>query len=61
MKGKPTPQNKFEVIASRVIQYRIREGVSVRRQETKEKGVQCFRYQKMGVSKYKGRESKEKE
>ena len=41
MKGKPIPQNKFEVIASRVMQCRVKE--EVRRQEMKEKKVQCFR------------------
>jgi len=42
IKEKPIPQNKFEVIASRVIQYRVRE--EVRRQEMEKREVQCFRY-----------------
>jgi len=29
IKEKPTSQNKFKVIASRVMQYRVREGISV--------------------------------
>jgi len=41
MKKKPIPQNKFEVIASRVIQCRVRE--EVRRQEIEKKKVQYFR------------------
>jgi len=42
-KGKLVPQNRFEVIASRVMQYGVREEAKVSRQETGEKGVQCFR------------------
>ena len=42
-KGKPVLQNRFEVIASRVIQCRVREEAKVRRQETVKEGVQCFR------------------
>ena len=49
IKEKPIPQNKFEVIASRVIQYRVRE--EVRRQEMEKREVQCFRYQ--GIEHYK--------
>jgi len=30
-KGKPTPQNKFEVIASRVMQCRVKEEVEIKR------------------------------
>ena len=41
MKGKPISQNEFEVIKSRIMQCRVRE--EVRRQETGEKKVQCFR------------------
>ena len=42
-KEKSIPQNKFEVIASRVMKCRVREEVKVRRQEMIEK-VKCFRY-----------------
>ena len=42
-KGKPIPQNRFEVIASRVMQCGVRGEVKVRKQETVEEGVQCFR------------------
>jgi len=35
-KGKLTPQNRFEVLASRVIRYSIREKVKVRKQEMAE-------------------------
>jgi len=42
IKGKLIPQNKFEIIASRVIQYRVGRRIKVRRQETVEK-VKCFR------------------
>jgi len=49
MKGKPIPQNKFEVIASRVMQYRVREKVKVRRQEIiEEEKVKCFRCWRIG-------------
>ena len=52
MKGKPIPQNKFEVIASRVMQCRVREEVKVRRQEiVEEEKVGCFRC--WGVGHYK--------
>jgi len=50
-KGKLVSQNKFEVIASRVIQCGVKEEVKVRKQETVEEGVQCFRY--WGVEHYK--------
>ena len=43
VKGKPISQNKFEVIASRVMQCRVREEVKVRRQEMVEE-VKYFRY-----------------
>ena len=42
-KGKPISQNKFKMIASRVIQCGVKEEVTVRRQKTVEEGVQCFR------------------
>jgi len=42
-KGKPIPQNRFEVIASRVMQCGVRGEVKVRKQETVEEEVQCFR------------------
>ena len=51
MKGKPIPQNKFEVIASKAMQYRVKE--EVRRQETEEKKVQCFRYWRIEYYKWK--------
>jgi len=38
-KRKPISQNKFEIIANRVMQYRIKEKVKVRKQETVEKGI----------------------
>ena len=44
-------QNKFEVIASRVMQCRVRQEVKVRRQEIMEK-VKCFRYWKVGHLKW---------
>ena len=50
-KGRLVPQNRFEVIASRVMQCGVREEAKVRRQETVEEGVQCFRCQ--GVEHYK--------
>ena len=50
VKEKLISQNKFEVIASRVIQYRVREEVKVRKQETVEE-VKCFRYWRIGHSK----------
>ena len=46
-KGRLIPQNKFEVIASKVMQCGVREEVKVRRQEIIEE-VKCFRY--WGVS-----------
>ena len=41
-KGKPISQNKFEVIASRVMQYGVKEKVGIKRQETVEE-IKCFR------------------
>jgi len=38
-KEKLVPQNRFEVIASRVMQCGVRKEAKVRRQETVEKGV----------------------
>jgi len=51
-KGKPIPQNRFEVIASRVMQYGVRGEVKVRKQKIVEEGVQCFRCQRMGHYKW---------
>ena len=39
------PQNKFEVLSSRVMQYDVRE-TTIRRQETIE--VKCFKYEEKG-------------
>ena len=39
------------MIASKVIQYRVKEEVKVRRQETVEK-VRCFRYWRIGHCKW---------
>ena len=50
MKKKPIPQNKFEVIASRIIQCGVRE--EVRRQEIEKKKVQYFRCWGMGHYKW---------
>ena len=46
-KGRLIPQNKFEVIASKVMQCGVREEVKVRRQEIIEE-VKCFRYWGVG-------------
>jgi len=51
-KGKPIPQNRFEVIASRIMQCGVRGEVKVRKQETVEEGVQCFRCQRIGHYKW---------
>jgi len=59
-KGKPIPQNRFKVIVSRVMQYGVREEVKVRKQETVEEGVQCFRYWRMGHYKWECPNIKEK-
>ena len=50
-KEKLVPQNRFEVIVSRVMQCGVREKAKVRRQETVEEGVQCFRC--WGIGYYK--------
>ena len=50
IKGKPIPQNKYEVIASRIMQCEVRE--EVKRQKIKEKKVQYFRYWGMGHYKW---------
>ena len=42
-KRKLIPKNKFEVLASQVMRYRIREEVKVQRQEKEEEEVKCFR------------------
>jgi len=59
-KGKPILQNRFEVIVSRVMQYGVRGEVKVRKQETVEEGVQCFRCQRMGHYKWECPNIKEK-
>jgi len=51
IKRKPLLLNKFEMIASRVVQCRVKKEVKVRRQKTVEKGTQCFRC--WGVEHYK--------
>jgi len=52
-KGESISQNKFKVLASKVIRYEIRKEV-VRRQEIVEKEeVRCFRYQRRGYYKWK--------
>ena len=50
VKEKPISQNKFEVITSRIIQYRMKEEIKVRRQEVMEE-VKCFRC--WGIEYYK--------
>jgi len=50
VKGKPISQNKFEVIASRMMQCGVREEIKVRKQEMVEE-VKCFRC--WGVEHYK--------
>jgi len=52
-KGKLILQNKFEVIASRVIQCRVKEKVKVKKQKTIEEEVQYFRYWRVGHYKWK--------
>ena len=47
-KGKLVPQNRFKMIASRVMQYGVRKEAKVRRQKTVEEGVRCFRCQRIG-------------
>ena len=51
IKRKPIPQNKFEIIASRVMQCGVGGEVKVRRQEVV-KEVQCFRYKGIGYYKW---------
>jgi len=51
-KGKSILQNRFEVIASRVMQCGVKERVEIRKQETVEKGVQCFRCWRIGHYKW---------
>ena len=50
IKGKPTSQNKFEMIASRVIQYRVKKEVKVRRQEIVATYVDCEGCKGKGIS-----------
>jgi len=50
-KGKLVFQNRFEVIASRVMQCGVREEAKVRRQKTVEEGVRYFRCR--GIEYYK--------
>ena len=47
MKRKLISQNKFEMIASRVIQCGVRKKVKMRKQKTIEKEIQYFRCQKV--------------
>ena len=51
-KGKLISWNKFKMIASRVIQYRVKEEITVRRQEMVEEGVQYFRCWRVGHYKW---------
>ena len=53
IKGKLISQNKFEMIASRVMQCRVKEEVKVRRQEIVKERVQCFRCWRIGHYKLK--------
>jgi len=59
-KGKSILQNRFEVIASRVMQCGMKEKVEIRKQETVEEGVQCFRYWRIGHYKWECPVTKEK-
>jgi len=52
-KRKLVLQNKFEMIVSRVMQYRVKEKVKVRKQETVKEEVQCFRYWRVEHYKWK--------
>ena len=52
MKRKPVPQNKFEVIVSRVMQCRVREEIEVRRQKVAEE-VKYFKCWGVGHYKWK--------
>jgi len=47
-KRKLVPQNKFEIIVSRVIQCGVKEEVKMRKQKTVKKEVQYFRYWRVG-------------
>jgi len=47
VKGKPTPYNKFKVMASRVMQCRVRKKVKARKQKTM-KEIRCFRCWRIG-------------
>jgi len=51
-KGRSTLQNRFKVLASRVMRCGLREEVKVRRQEVVEE-VQCFRCRGTGHCKWK--------
>jgi len=42
-KRKPIPKNKFEVLTSQVIRYKVKEEVKVQRQERQKKGVRYFK------------------
>jgi len=59
-KGKPIPQNRFEVIVSRIMQCGVKEKVKVRKQETVEERVQCFRCWRIGHYKWECPDTKEK-
>jgi len=51
-KGKSILQNRFEMIASRVMQCGMKEKVKIRKQETVEEGVQYFRCWRIGHYKW---------
>ena len=51
-KRKSILQNRFGVIASRVMQCGVKEKVEIRKQETVEEEVQCFRCQRIGHYKW---------
>jgi len=59
-KGKSILQNRFEVIASRVMQCGVKEKVEIRKQETVEEGVQYFRCWRIGYYKWECPVTKEK-
>jgi len=46
-KGKLILQNRFEIIVSRVMQCEVKEKVKIRKQETVEEEMQCFRCQRI--------------
>jgi len=52
-KRKSILQNRFEVIASRVMQCGVKEKVEIRKQEIVEEGVQYFRCWRIGYYKWK--------